>query len=216
MKRPSAFAAVLLAGFALNVSAQSTASSVPATDKVAVVSFQAAVTQTNEFQRNFADLQRKYEPKRQELKTLSDQIDTLKKQLQAQADSLSDTDRENRAITINDKEKLLKRTQDDDQTDYQQDMQQTFNGVATKVGNMLIDYAKQHDYTLVLDGGNPEAQLVLFVGPGTDITKAVIEAYNAKSGVPAPPSQPAASTPRPGAAHPSTTHPAATHPAAQH
>ena len=32
--------------------------------KIAVIAFQAAVTQTNEFQRNFADLQKKYEPKR--------------------------------------------------------------------------------------------------------------------------------------------------------
>ena len=52
--------------------------------KVAVIAFQAAVSQTNEFQRDFADLQKKYDPKRQQLKTLSDEIDTLTKQLQDQ------------------------------------------------------------------------------------------------------------------------------------
>ncbi len=207
MNRPTALAAVLLAGFALHSSAQTAAAG---SAKVAVIAFQSAVTQTNEFQRDFADLQKKYEPKREELKTLNDQVDALKKQLQAQADTLSDADRESRTLTINDKETLLKRTEQDDQTDFQQDMQQTFNGVATKVGNVLDEYAKQHDYTLVLDGGNPDAQLVLFVGPGTDITKAVIDAYNVKSGVPAPPPS-AASAPRPSAPRPSTTHPAPQH-----
>ena len=32
----------------------------PAPKRIAVIAFQAAVTQTNEFQRNFADLQKKY------------------------------------------------------------------------------------------------------------------------------------------------------------
>ena len=44
--------------------------------KVAVIAFQAAVSQTNEFQRDFADLQKKYDPRRQQLKTLNDEIDT--------------------------------------------------------------------------------------------------------------------------------------------
>ncbi len=211
MNRPTAFTAVLLAGFALNASAQTADAPAAGPAKIAVIAFQTAVTQTNEFQRNFADLQKKYEPKREGLKTLTDQVDTLKKQLQSQAETLSDTDRESRSLTINEKEKLLQRTQEDDQNDFLQDMQQTFNGVATKVGDLLIDYAKKQDYTLVLDAGNPDAQLVLFVGPGTDITKAVIDAYNTKSGVPAQAAQPAAAAPRPATPRPSTTHPAAQH-----
>ncbi|HVZ82506.1 MAG TPA: OmpH family outer membrane protein [Terracidiphilus sp.] len=204
MNRPAACAAVLLSGLALAAAAQTPSTST--TTKVAVIAFQTAVTQTNEFQRDFADLQRKYEPKRTELKTLNDQIDALKKQLQTQADTLSDADRESRARVINDKERDLQRDQQDDQSDYQQDMQQTFNTVATKVGAVLDDYAKQHNYTVVLDAGNPETQVVLYVGPGTDVTKAIIDAYNAKSGVPAPPAS------APAAPRPSTTHPGATHP----
>ena len=44
------------------------------------------------------------------------------------------------------------------QNDFQQEMQETFTGVASKVGDVLIAYAQQHGYTLVLDGGNQEAQ----------------------------------------------------------
>ena len=66
--------------------AQKPAASAPAgPSKVAVIMFQAAVSQTNEFQRDFADLQKKYDPRRVALKTLSDQVDALTKQLQAGA-----------------------------------------------------------------------------------------------------------------------------------
>lgn len=212
MKIYLVFAAALLSSFAVSVSAQSgtlpPAGDVPAQDvpaKIAVIAFQAAVTQTNEFQRNFGDLQKKFEPKREELKTLNDQIEALQKQLQTQGATLNDAERESRAKVINEKEKLLKRDQEDDQNDFQQEMQETFNGVAQKVGEVLISYSQQHGYTLVLDGGEQQTQMVLYANPATDISKAILDAYNVKSGVPAPAAQPAAATPRP-----------ATRPPAQH
>jgi outer membrane protein len=36
-----------------------------------------------------------------------------------------------------------------------------------------------------------QQQPVLYAAPSTNITKAIIDAYNLKSGVPAPPAQPA-------------------------
>jgi outer membrane protein len=204
MNHSIALTAALLSGFALNAAAQSgTAPNAPAAvagpAKIAVIAFQSAVAQTNEFQRSFADLQKKYEPKRQELKTLTDQIDGMKKQLQTQGDSLNDQERESRAKTINDKEKQLQRSTEDDTNDFQQEMQQTFNGVASKVGDVLVAYAQQQSFTLVLDGGDQQTQAVLYASPATDITKAIIDAYNVKSGVPAPPAtaQPTAAAPRP-------------------
>jgi len=62
-----------------------------------------AVAQTNEGQRNFADLQKKYDPKRQQLKVLSDEVDNLTKQLQAQGDKLSPAEQQSRAKAIDDK-----------------------------------------------------------------------------------------------------------------
>jgi len=67
-----------------------------ATAKVAVIMFQAAVSQTNEFQRDVADLQKKYDPRRAELKKLNDEIDALTKQLQAPDAQLSDPERASR------------------------------------------------------------------------------------------------------------------------
>lgn len=215
MKIYLAFTAALLSSFAVSVPAQSgtlpAAGDAPSTAgpaKIAVIAFQAAVTQTNEFQRNFADLQKKFEPKRDELKALSDQIETLQKQLQTQGATLNDTERENRARIISDKQKQLQRNQEDDQNDFQQAMQETFNGVAQKVGETLIAYSQQHGFTLVLDGGEQQTQMVLYHNPATDISQAVLEAYNLKSGVPAPPAQSGATTPKPASRAPAQHTPA--------
>lgn len=205
MKRSIALVATLASGFVLSAVAQT--SPTPAGPaKIAVIAFQAAVGQTNEFQRNFADLQKKFEPKRVQLKTLSDEIDSLSKQLQAQGDKLSDSERASRTKAIDDKKKQVKRLAEDAQNDFQQEMQQLYSGVASKVEEVLSGYAQQQGYTLVVDltQQQQQAPVVLYASPSSDITKAIIDAYNLKSGVPAPPAQPAAAAPRPAAKPPAT------------
>jgi outer membrane protein len=205
MKRSIAFVITLASGLALSAAAQTSPAPAPAAPagpaKIAVIAFQAAVGQTNEFQRNFADLQKKYEPKRNQLKTMADEIDGLEKQLQAQGDKLSDTERASRAKTIEDKKKQAQRFAEDAQNDLQGEMQEVYNTVGSKVYDVLSTYAQQQGYTLVVDGSGTQQQapVVLYASPSTDITKAVIEAYNVKSGVPAPPAQPATAAPKPAA-----------------
>ncbi|HZP04306.1 MAG TPA: OmpH family outer membrane protein [Terracidiphilus sp.] len=175
--------------------------------KIAVIQFQAAVGQTNEFQRDFADLQKKYDPKRQQLKTLNDEIDNLTKQLQSQGANLSEEERQTKARTIDEKKKQLDRDTQDAQQDFQTDMQDLLNRLASKVGAVMTDYAQKHGYTLVLDASEQQQQapMVLYAMPSTDITKAIIEAYNQKSGIPAPPAG-AGATPDAPAPQPSTSH----------
>ena len=204
MKRSLVFVALLASGFALGAPAQTPpAPAAPARPaKIAVIAFQMAVGQTNEGQRAFVGLQTKYEPKRQQLKALSDEIDTLTKQLQTQGDSLSDAVRASRAKTIDDKKKQLDRSSEDARNDYQGAVRELYTNLASKVYDVLASYSQQHGYTLVLDRGQQEGQapIVLFASPETDITKPVLDAYNLKSGVPAPPAQPAAPAAKPSAA----------------
>jgi outer membrane protein len=198
MRRSMILIGALAAGLIPGLHAQ-TADAPPGPLRIAVVSFQDVVTQTNEFQRNFADLQKKYDPKRQQLKTLGDEIDTLTKQLDTQGASLSDAERATRARTIDEKKKQAQRLGDDAQKDFQDEMQQIFNSTASKVGDLLMDYAKQQGYTLVLDGGElQQGPFVLYTIPSTNISKAIVDAYNLKSGVAAPASLPAAPAPTPG------------------
>jgi outer membrane protein len=209
MKRSLALIVLLASGFALCASAQTLpapAVAAPAGPaKIAVIAFQTAVTQTNEGQRNFGDLQKKYAPKEAELKALGEEIDTLTKQLQAQADTLSDAQKASKAKTIDDKTKQAKRELEDAQTEMQQEGGEIYNSLSTKVGAVMVSYAEQQGYTLVLDYAQQQSP-VLYALPSTDITKAVIEAYNVKSGVPAPPPPPAAAAPKPAAPRPAATH----------
>jgi outer membrane protein len=197
MKRNFATLAALASCLALSTAAQSpavaesgpNASNAPSTPagppKIAVIVFQEAVAQTNDFQRRFADLQKKYDPKRQQIKTLNDEIASLQKELQAQSATLSDADRASKAKQLDEKQKELKRTGEDAQGDFQQDMQQTFASVAEKVAATVDTYAKEHGYSIVLDR-DQQVPLVLYANESSDITKAIIEAYNVKSGIPAP------------------------------
>src|ERR1700689_5144281 len=102
MKRSLILCLLLASGVALSAAAQTPAASAPpaaaaaGATRIAVVAFQLAVAQTNEGQRDFGDLQKKYAPKEASLKTLSDEIDGLNKQLQEQGAALSDVERANR------------------------------------------------------------------------------------------------------------------------
>jgi len=156
------------------------------TAKIAVISFQVAVAQTNEGQRNYADLEKKYAPREQKAKSLNDEIESMTKQLQAQGANLADAERASRLKAIDDRKKELDRMAEDLRTDGNQDVQQMYNTLAAKVFDVLSSYANQQGYTLVLDMGQQQTP-VLYAAQSMDITKAVIEAYNAKSGVPAPP-----------------------------
>ena len=212
MKRSLALAFTQASGIVLSAAAQTlpapAAAAAPAGPaKIAVIAFQVAVAQTNEGQRNFADLQKKYDPKRQQLKGLSDEVDSLKKQLQAQGDKLSDAERASRAKTIDDKEKQLQRQAEDAQNDFQSEMQELYNGLASKVYDVLATYAQQQGFTLVLDVAQQQNP-VLYANESTNITKQIIDAYNVKSGVPAPPAQPAAApaAPKPAPAKPPVAH----------
>jgi outer membrane protein len=194
MKRSLLIAFTLISGLGLSGAAQTSpgpaaAAAAPAGPvKIAVISFQAAVAKTNEGQRNYADLEKKYAPREAQAKSLNDEIETLTKQLQAQGATLSDVERANRASTIDDKKKRLERDSEDLRNDGNQDIQGLYNALASKVYDVMSTYAQKQGYTLVLDVSQQQSP-VLYALQSTDITQAVVDAYNAKSGVPAPPAQ---------------------------
>jgi outer membrane protein len=158
--------------------------------KIAVIAFKAAVAQTNEGQRDFADLEKKFMPRENQLKALNDEIETLTKQLQAQGATLNDAERASRAKTIDEKKKKLERDATDARNDFQQEVGDMYNTLASKVYDVMSGYAQQAGYTMILDVSDQQSP-ILFATQNTDISKAVIDAYNVKSGVPAPPTPPA-------------------------
>jgi outer membrane protein len=220
MKRSLTLILLMASGMVLSAAAQTSpapvATAPPAAApagpaKIAVIAWELAVAQTNEGQRDFADLQKKYAPKEATLKTLNDEIETLTKQLQDQSATLSDVERANRSKAIDDKKKQLDRETEDLRNDGQQDMQDLFSGLQAKVYDVMQAYVEKQGFTLVLDISQQQSP-VLFASATTNITKEVIDAYNVKSGVPAPPVQPAGAaappTPKPRTATPPAHAPA--------
>jgi outer membrane protein len=209
MKRSFIFVCILASGIGASALAQAGGSSaavpsapVPASaavapagpTKVGIIQFQQAVGGTNEGQRDFAELRKKFEPKQTQLKSQSDEIDNLKKQLQTQGASLSETARASLTKQIDDKTKTLQRQAEDAQNDFQQETGETYQKLAEKVYQVVQTYAAQNGYTVILDASAQQSP-VLWATQGIDISQAIVDAYNQKSGVPTQPAQPPATAP---------------------
>jgi outer membrane protein len=187
-------------------------SSYPA--KIALISLDQAVIATNEGQQALGQVQKKYEPKRTQLDALAKEIDSLKQQLQAAPATLSEEERASRQRTIDTKDKQYQLDLEDANSAFQSDMQQAYGKVAQKFYPVLLDYVEKNGYTLLLNVSDsqqsPSPVMWTKHDPNADITDAVIAAYNASSGIAAPPpSAPSASRPKPSTTPHTTPKPAA-------
>jgi outer membrane protein len=154
--------------------------------KIAIISFQAVVAQTNEGQRDLANIQKKFQSRTDQLKTLNGEIEGLQKDLQSQADKLTASDRASRTKVIDEKKKRLQRGAEELRSDGNGELKQVLGDLAPKVYEVLVGYAKQQGFTVVFDAGQ-EQPMILYASETANISKPVIDAYNIKSGVPAPP-----------------------------
>jgi outer membrane protein len=153
--------------------------------KVAIINIQAAIANTNEGQRDLDALQKKFEPKQIELKSLNDEVDALKKKLAAQEGKVNEDERTKQVQTIEAKQKILQRNLEDAQNDYQSQSNEIAQRIGTKLMQSLDAYAKQNGYAIVLDISSQSSSVLWADTARVDITKPVIEAYNVVSGVPA-------------------------------
>ena len=168
--------------------------------KIALIELEEVAAATNEGQKAVSEIQKKYEPQRVALETLRKDIDSLTKQLQSAPATMTDDEKAVRARNIDTKQKQLQRDADDAQTAYSTDVQDAIGKILQKLGPVVVQYVQQNGYTMLLDNtGQPQqGGLNVLWAPGTDISQAVVNAYNATSGVAAPtPSAPSAARPRP-------------------
>jgi len=193
---------ILLAGSLSMISGAQTPAAVTPVPGVVTVSFNAAVLQTAEAQKQLQALQTKYGPREAQLKALNDQIVDLQKQLQASADKLSGAEAANREQAIAVKQKQLQRDSEDFKADSQSDSQQVFQSVAQKMYGFLQNYAQQHGYAVVVERGSEAQPVVWYSAANLDITADLIKAYDAQSGVTAPASSGVPSAPKPNASRP--------------
>jgi outer membrane protein len=187
---------------AFSAFAQAQNAPAPATDppgnRIGVVNIQEAIMTSNEGKKESDSLQQKYGGRQNELKNLNDEVENLKKQYQAQEAKLSDDEKNNRAKAIETKTKTLQRNAEDFQNEVQQAEQEIVSRIGQKMIVVLDKYARTNGYAVIVDISNPQTP-VLFANQGNIITKQLVDAYNAESGVAAPPAKSSGATapPRP-------------------
>ncbi|HEY4676379.1 MAG TPA: OmpH family outer membrane protein [Candidatus Angelobacter sp.] len=182
------------------------ASTGPVPTKIGVVNIQQAIQECAEGKKEIDALQQKFAPKQVDLKTQSDDVEALKKQYQAQAEKLSDEERNSRAKTIETKQKSFQRNMEDAQAEFQQAEQDVINRIGSKMVAVLEKYANANGFAVVMDVSNPQTSPVLWATQGTVITKELVDAYDKENpaGATAPATKPA------GAARPAPNRPATT------
>jgi outer membrane protein len=168
-------------------SAPTTTTAVSTGTKVGAINITEAIFGSNEGQRDVAALQKKFDPKQSELKSQNDEIDGLKKQLTTQEGKLNEDALATLKKQIESKQKLFDRAVQDAQEEFGTQQQEIASRVLQKMAPMIVKYANENGYGMIIDTSKPWPQgPVLIAGEGLDITKAIVDAYNVQSGVPAP------------------------------
>jgi Skp family chaperone for outer membrane proteins len=207
-KFASLLALAVLASAAFAQTAAAPAATAPAGPaKIAIIDIQKAIVATNEGRRDLEALQKKFEPKQAELQNLNKEVSDMQNQLKTQGDKLNDDARNNLTNQIAAKQKTLQRNFEDAQSDFQGQQNEIVNRIGQKLMQSLDTYAKANGYTLVLDVSTQQSP-VLWANPSTDVTAAIVDQYNASSGVTAPATSAApAKAPAPRTSAPATKKP---------
>ncbi len=110
---------------------------------------------------------------------MADEIDSLKKQLNAQQDKLNDESREKLVKQIETKQKSFDRATQDAQEDFQGQQGEIGNKILTKMAPLIVKYAGDNGYGMILDTSQqwPRGP-VIWYGPAVDITQPIVETYN--------------------------------------
>ena len=161
----------------------------PGGTKVGTINIQEAIALSNEGRRDLEALQKKFDPKQTELKGQNDELESLKKQLNTQQDKLNQDALESLKTQIETKQKAFDRAVQDAQEDYGNQQQEIAGRILKKMAPIIIKYSQENGFGVIVDTSKPWPQSpVLWWGEAVDITKPVVDAYNAQSGAAAPPS----------------------------
>ncbi|PYX29524.1 MAG: hypothetical protein DMG77_12560 [Acidobacteria bacterium] len=188
----------------------SPAASVPATGattgtRVGTINIEGAIFGTNEGRRDFEALQKKLEPKQNELKSQNDELEALKKQLSTQGDKLNEEALGNLRKQIETKQKSFDRSVQDAQEEAGNQQNDIAQRILQKMAPMIMKYAQDNGFGMIVDTTKPWPQSPILWSDveKVDITKPVVDAYNAQSGVPAPAST--GTAPKPSTTKPTGT-----------
>jgi outer membrane protein len=177
--------------------------------KIGLVSIQEAILTTAEGKKAMAELQKKYQPRQQEIQKLNGDIQAINDQLQKQAATLSDDEQRRLNRDLEEKQKLLKRSTEDAQADFAADRDEMFRRIGQKMVKQIDDYARQNGFSLII--GSDQVP-IYYAAKEVDLTDQIVKLYDAANPADAPvsggPATPAATrTVAPSAAKPAKPKP---------
>ncbi len=184
------------------------------TAKVGIVHVQNAIISTKDGQKAAQDLQTRFDPKRKSLEAKQSEIANLQQELSKGSNTMAEAKRVSLTRDIDQKTKSLNRETEDAQAEFEQEQNKIMNELGGRLMAVIDKFGKDNGYTLILDVSSQQTP-VLFVAPGVEVTKEIIELYDKNSPGPAA-AKPAATAPAaapkpatPGAATPKAAPPAA-------
>jgi len=151
-------------------------------NRIGTINIEQAIFASNEGQRDFEALRKKFEPKSNELEALRREVEELKKQLSTTGDKLNEDARGNLLKQIDSKQKSLQRNFEDANTDFQAQQNEILTRISQKMREVLMKYAPEHGYSIIF-----EASPILWATEAVNVTPMLVEAYNSASGVPPQP-----------------------------
>ncbi len=143
--------------------------------KIAWISLEEAILQTEEGKRELGEVQKFVEKKNQELQAYQKELETLRNQLQAQADKLTDEARDELEEQIDLKQTSLQRFQQDTQKEIDNRRNRVTNAIGRKMLPIIEKVCKEKGLNAILYLNSARDG---WVDPSLIITAEIIKAYN--------------------------------------
>ena len=159
--------------------------------KVAIIDIQGAIARTQQGQGLIKELEERYKPTQEGIAATQKEIADLRANLNRGQNTMSDAARRDLARQIEQKERDAQRKVEDARAEFNQDQQKIFNDVGGKLMAVIIKYAQDNGYGVVLDVSSPQSP-VLYAVTEANITAAIITAFDADGGEAAAAAAPAA------------------------
>lgn len=144
--------------------------------KIGLVNIQEAIVSTAEGKKAMADLQKKYQPRQQEVQKLQQDIQAVSDQLQKQSATLSDEEQRRLNRDLEEKQKVLKRTTEDAQADFTSDRDEMFRRIGQKLVKQIDDYARQNGFSLII--GSDQVP-IYYAAKEVELTDEIVRLYDA-------------------------------------
>ena len=141
--------------------------------KVAVISLQRAVLESDEVQKASAAMEAKYKPRQQEIEKLQRDLQGIQQQLQAGSGKLTPSAEADLTAQGQKKQRDLQRMGDDLQGDVTNDRNEILGASMKKMADVVKKLAEEKGYDVVVDTTN-----TVYFKPALDITAEALAGYN--------------------------------------